>query len=393
MGRLYSLVLFVNVAVGNQILAHCPFCGMSGQTLSQEAASASLVLYGTPKNAKLDPKDFAQGTTELEIEAVIKPHKILGDRKIIILQKYLPQPDPKNPQKLLVFCDIYKNELDSYRGTPFGSNVVTYLQGAIALKDKSIGDRLRFFFNYLNDPDVSIATDALMEFGNADYKDMRPVAEKLDAKLIAGWLRDPGLALSRLGLFSSILGHCGKPEDAKLLKDILEDPKRKYSGGVDGVLAGFIMLVPTEGWKYLTELVNDSKKDFLLRHAALRTARFFWEYRPDIIDRKQIADTAAGMIDQPDITDMVIEDMRKWAYWAPASRILTLLKKKEFDTLLIRRAIVRYMLCCPASECPEAAAFIAGERKRDKQYVDDIDSLLRQESGGKPVQPKPPDGK
>jgi hypothetical protein len=381
MGRVYLFSLAICGFLCIQAAAHCPFCGVSGQTLAQEAASASLILYGTPKNAKLDPKDFAQGTTELDIEAVIKSHKILADRKTITLQKYLPQPDPKNPQKLLVFCEVYKNELDPYRGTPFGQSVVSYLQGAIALKDKPTGERLRFFFDYLNDSDASIATDAFMEFGNADYKDMRPVAEKLPADLIVGWLRDPGLALSRLGLFASILGHCGKPADAQLLKEILEDPKRRFSGGVDGVLAGLIMLDPKEGWKYLADLVNDSKKDFLIRHAALRTARFFWEYRPDVVDRKQVAATIAAMIDQPDIADMAIEDLRKWSCWAPASKVLGLLKNKEFDTLLIRRSIVRYMLRCPPTECPEAASFISGERKRDPQYVKDIESLLRQESG------------
>src|SRR5207244_8507169 len=111
------------------------------------------------------------------------------------------------------------------------------------------------------------------------------------------------------------------------------------------------------------------------------------------VDRKQVAESVAVMIDQPDIADMIIEDLRKWSYWAPASKILGLLKKKEFDTLLIRRSVVRYMLRCPASECPEAAAFIASERKRDKQYVDDIESLLRQESGSDPAPTKPSAGK
>jgi hypothetical protein len=370
--------------IATKVSAWCPFCQSSGETLSQAAAASSMIIYGTPKNAKLDPKDFAQGTTELDIDVVIKDHAILAGRKTITLHKYLPQADPKNPQKLLVFCDVYKGDLDPYRGTPFGARIVPYLQGAIALKEKSVAERLRFFFDYLNDADEPIATDALTEFGNADYKDYRPVAEKLPPEKIVGWLKDPGVPLSRLGLYASMLGHCGKPEHVKLLKEILDDPNRKFVGGIDGVLAGLIMLSPKEGWQYLVDLVSDPKREFLVRHAALRTARFLWEYRPDVIDRKEISKAIAAMIDQPDIADMAIEDLRKWSDWAPAAKILRLLDQEGNDTLLIRRAIVRYMLRCPASAFPAAAEFVEKERKRDKQYVADAESILNQESGSPP---------
>lgn len=380
--RIAILAFFTMLLVtSNRLDAWCPFCNYTGSTLSQEAGAAGLVVYGTPKNAKLDPKDFSQGTTDLDIQSVIKTHPILGDRKVITLQKYLPQPDPKKPQKLLVFCDIYKNQLDAYRGTPFGDHVVTYLQGALALKDKSVPERLRFFFDYLNDPDEPISLDALMEFGNAEYKDFRPIAEKLPAETIVGWLKDPAISLSRLGLYASMLGHCGTAEHVPLLKSILNDPKRKYVGGIDGVLAGLTILDPKDGWRQVLEIVRDPKREFMVRHAALRMARFMWEYRPDIIDRKEIAAAMAIMIDQPDISDMVIEDLRKWQYWSVADMIVRLMDKKENDTLLIRRAILRYMLRCPPGECPAAADFVAQERKRDSQYVADAESILNQESG------------
>src|SRR5262249_34522803 len=155
------------------------FCPGSGTTLSQDAASAALIIYGLPKNARLDPNEPSQGTTDLEIEVVIKGHPILGDKKTITLPKFLPQVDPKNPMKLLVFCDVYKGQLDPYRGTPFKSDsrIAKYLQGALALKDKDVATRLRFFFDYLDDADPEISEDAIKEFGNIDYKDYRPVAE------------------------------------------------------------------------------------------------------------------------------------------------------------------------------------------------------------------------
>src|SRR5262249_8465623 len=195
--RRFVVAFVVAASMGSPAFAWCPFCQSSGETLSQATAAAALVIYGTPKNARLDPTDFASGTTDLDIEVVIKDNPILGGKKTLVLRKYLPQSDPKKPHKLLVLCDVYKNELDPYRGTPFSERVVPYLQGSIALKDKPVGDRLRFFFDYLNDADEPISTDALTEFGNAEYKDYRPVAEKFPPEKIIGWLKDPGLALSR----------------------------------------------------------------------------------------------------------------------------------------------------------------------------------------------------
>src|ERR1700752_1048937 len=50
----------------------CPFCSMQGQTLIGDVNQASMVLYGTFANAKLDAGGDGQGATELHIAAVIQ---------------------------------------------------------------------------------------------------------------------------------------------------------------------------------------------------------------------------------------------------------------------------------------------------------------------------------
>src|SRR5262245_5151331 len=96
----------------------CPFCGAQGQTLTMDVNQASMVLYGTLANAKLDPNnDFGQGTTELHIEAVIKKHEILGDKKMVLLPRYVPT-DKNGKAPFLIFCDVFKGKIDPYRGVP-----------------------------------------------------------------------------------------------------------------------------------------------------------------------------------------------------------------------------------------------------------------------------------
>jgi hypothetical protein len=360
-------------------LGACPFCTSSGTTLAQEAASAGLIVYGIPRNARLDAKDFGQGTTDLEIEVVIKSHPILADRKVISLAKYIPI-DPKQPMKYLVFCDVYKGQLDPYRGTPFKpeSRIASYLKGAMELREKPAGERLKYYFNFLDDPDPEISNDAYTEFGNSDYKDFRPIAERLPADRVAAWINDAASPPSRLGLYGSMLGHCGKKEHAATLRAVLSDPNRMYTGGIDGVLAGLVILSPTDGWPTVVAAMSDMSKEYLYRYAALRAARFIWEFRPDLVDRDTVAESVTAMLAQHDLADLAIEDLRKWSYWKAADRVIGVLAKKSHDSVIMRRAVMRYALQCPDNEA--AKKYVADQRKRDAQWVSEVESLLAAES-------------
>src|SRR5262245_29000592 len=174
-GLVFCTLLAVGVAVSPATA--CPFCNAQGQTLTNDAAQASMILFGRLTNARLDPKDVNAGATDLVIEKVVKPHEILAGRKQITLPRYIPQ-EKENQYKYLVFCDVFKGAVDPYRGEAVkpDSKIADYLQGALAVKDKDPAARLRYFFEYLDDPDLVVANDAYTEFGFADYKDFRPVA-------------------------------------------------------------------------------------------------------------------------------------------------------------------------------------------------------------------------
>ena len=87
------------------------------------------------------------------------------------------------------------------------------------------------------------------------------MAKDLPADKIAGWLRDPNTPGFRIGLYGSLLGHCGKEEHAELLRSLVEDPARKLSSGLDGVLAGYTMIDPKGGWEYTKALMKDPARN------------------------------------------------------------------------------------------------------------------------------------
>lgn len=362
--------------------AACPFCSMQGQTLVGDVNQASMVLYGTFTNAVLNGNNEGGGTTDLAIEAVIKKHEILGDQKKITLPRYIPPAEKGAKVKFLVFCDVFKGAIDPYRGVPVAadSDMVKYLQGALACKDKRIGDRLRFYFDYLDNKEPEISNDAYKEFGNADYKDYQEMAKHLPAAKIVKWLEDPETPAFRYGLYASMHGHCGTDKDALVLRKMLDDPAKRAGSGVDGILAGYMMLSPKEGTELMQKIMKDTQADFMYRYAALRAARFIWDARPDLAGKAKLAASVEQLLPQADIADLAIEDLRKWAKWDAADQVFGLKGLKSHDVPIIKRSILRYALSCPG---PKAAAIVNEWRKTDPETVKDMEELLKLESGAK----------
>jgi len=371
----------------------CPFCGMQGPTLTGEVGQAKMVLYGTLTNA--DPKaNNGDGSTDLVVESTIKNElagnkddPLAGKNRTVRLDRYLPPQAERDKYRYLVYCDVFKGKIDPYRTLPVlkDGKTADYLLGALKHKDESIGKRLRFFFDYLDNPDIEISNDAYKAFGNADYKDYRDMAKDLPAKRIAGWLTDKNTPAFRYGLYASMLGHCGTEKDAKLLHDLLEDPAKRLGSGVDGMLAGYVMLKPKEGWTYTFDILKDGKKEFMLRYAALRAVRFLWDSRPDLIDRKRLKEGMGVLLEQSDIADLAVDDLRKRECWDMTARVLDLRKTKGYETIaIVRRSVLRFALSCKEHEKDDskkaaAVAYVEEQRKKDAQAVADAEELLKLE--------------
>jgi hypothetical protein len=367
----------------------CPFCmEEKGKTLVGDFNEASLVLLGTFSNFRPGAGDDALGgKTDFRIADVLKPHpalKTAARGNTLVLDRGVPA----TKSQFVIFCDVYKDKIDPYRGVevPPGSDLVSYLKKALTLKDRPLAERLRLCFDYLNSPDLDVALDAYREFAKADYKEYRELSKSLPADRIAQWLQDPKTPPYRYGLYASLLGHCGDPQKhGKLLRSLIDDPEKRRGSGIDGMLAAYVMLQPKEGWAYLQNLLKDGQQDFLLRYAGLRTARFLWAERPDLVPRTDLVAGVSTVLDHPDMADFAIEDLRKWQRWEAADRVLDLFTKESHNVPVIRRAVLRYALQCPGKR---AAAFVAEQRRRDPEWVNDAEELLRAETEAPPAQEK-----
>lgn len=376
----------------------CPGCGPpSGQTLASEVSQADFILYGTFGNAKADPKDpgSAKGTTDLNIEAIVKSHTLVKDKKVFTIPRYVP-PDPK-PTKYMVFFNVVNGDVDPYRGVAVNpdSKLPDYVKGAVEVRKKDTITRLRYFFNHLESPDIEISGDAYNEFAYAEYKEVIELAPTLPADTLVKWLKDPNTRASRFGLYGLLLGHARQKQAdyAKEVRTLLDDPDRKFSSGLDGMLMGYVLLDKKAGYDYLMKLVSDPEKEFLVKHAGLKALRFFWEYRPDGLTKKQILDGMAELMKHADIADMPIDDLRKWKAWDMTDAVLKYSKVESHNTLPInRRAILKYALAASWADPKNTAAanFVAESRKTDPDRVKLLEDLLKDEAAAQPKPPEPP---
>jgi hypothetical protein len=352
-------------------------------TLRQDAVQAKVIVYCILEN----PRPVGEtGKTDLRVDAVLKTDGSVKVGQVIAIPRYDP-PDPKVLPHFLIFCDVANGQLDPYRGVPFkGKAGADYLKGVLALDPKDRTATLRYYFRFLEHSEKELANDAYQEFVNASYADYREVARTLPADKIVRWLKDPNTPDSRYGLYGSMLGYCGKPEHAELLRRLLDNPKDDFHRGADGMLAGYVMLEPKDGFEYLAGILKESSKDFLLRYGALKAVRFFWDSRPDLVEKKDLLRAVSALLDQADIADLLIEDLRKWEQWQVSERVLALANKASHNVPIIRRAILRYALACPG---PEAAAYIEEQRKKDPRLVQDAVELLKLESTATPATQAP----
>jgi hypothetical protein len=354
----------------------CSLCdpnAQGGLSLRQDLAQAKLVLFGSLANSRLLPAGGG-GTTDLQIERVLKNNPILGDKKVMTIGRYVPVVDPKNPPRFLVFCDVFNGKVDAYRGLPVKSAaVVDYLKGAADLNPRDPARALQYFFGFLDHPEPEISNDAFLEFAKAGDADVGQVASKLSAAKLRSWMQDPKTPVNRLSLYAFLLGACGGKEDAAVLRDMIDRPNERTLRHLSGILAGYIQLQPEEGWRKAHALLADSKRSFPERFAVLGTLRFYQGWKPAEY-RPQIVRGLLFLLGQPDMADLAIEDLRKFQIWDLTAEVIKLWGKPGYDAPIMRRTIVRYLLTCPR---PEARRLVEEIRKKEPDLIKDMEEQLR----------------
>jgi hypothetical protein len=368
---LVALVVLLGFCAGRG--PACNLCTMlAGQSLTfrQEAGQARLILYGTLENPRLVGE---AGRTDVRVLAVLKSDGSFKPGAVVEIPRYVPA-GPKDPPHFLIFCDVLNGKLDPYRGVPVqAKEMVAYLRGALALDPKDRTAALLYYFRYLEHPDAELANDAFLEFAKANDREIGEAAPKLTPDRLRAWLQDPQTPVNRLGLYAFLLGACGGDRDAALFRSLLQNPGERTTSALDGILGGYIQLRPQEGWALALALLRDEKKPFVVRYAVVRALRFYHGWKPEET-RDQVLRLLAAALPEGDLADLAVEDLRRWRSWDLTKDVVALYGRPTHRAPILRRAILRYALCCPR---PEATAFVAERRREDPGLVKEVEDALQ----------------
>jgi hypothetical protein len=342
------------------------------RTLRDEAAGSKIIMFGTLANARKGPD---QGSTDLVITRTIKTDPVLKGRKTVRIPRYIPIQDPKNPPSYLVFADVVDGKPDIYKGIPGKRSLVEYVEGAMAIDGKDRVKLMRYCFGYLEHENRAIAWDAFGEFIKSTDPDIRRASRLLSADKLRRWLQDEHTERIRARLYGFLLAGCGTREDADLLRKVIEQ-RMKQDGmpQIDGILSGYTLLSPKEGWAYTCELLKDPKRPFPVRFGALRAVRYLHNSKSNVVTEKEILSAIGHALGQTDMADIPIDYLRLWKSWQLTGQVLALFDKKGFDIPIIRRSIVRYALQCTEGQ---AVRFIADLRKADPTLVEEVEESLK----------------
>jgi hypothetical protein len=381
--RFATLAAFLLVLATPQADA-CTFCGenvRARQTLRMQFAQAKVVAYGTLKNPRVDPKTD-EGFTDLHATNLLKDDPLRGNQTAFVLRGYIPVI-AETPSEYIAFCTVANGKLDASFGIPATAAVVEYLKGAAKINDADAPTRLAFFAKHLASTDATVAADAFVEFARATDADIVKSAKHFDHLALRKLIADEKTPVERLGVFSFLLGVCGTPDDAAFLANILKQsplPERvRESFG--GLLAGYVLLSPKDGWAFTASTLADEKVPYSTRLSSIYTVRFFQATRSADC-KAEVLKCCAALLPQGDFADQAIEDLRRWGYWELSAEVFAQFGKPSHSAPIVKRCIVRYALCCPTDD---AKKFIASVKQSDPKLVATVEEQLKL---FEPVKPK-----
>jgi len=226
-----------------------------------------------------------------------------------------------------------------------------------------VGERLKYFCRFLENPDALVADDAYAEFGRAPFDEVAKLSGLLPMASMRGWLEDPRVPELRKGLYGMALGLATGADEraanAACLRKLLRRPASDFRAGFDGLLAGYLLL---EGEVALVEIErrwlipSDAPLGDVLH--AMTALRFYHEYGHAITARR-LAAALSHLIRRPEVAPQAIIDLARWQAWECLPQVIAAAKPAIGDEPLAR-AIVGYLLLCPA---PQAAAPLATWRR------------------------------
>lgn len=340
-------VLTSVVLVAAPVVWACPFCSAVQQTLRQEmAAMDAVVIAQALPNTE---RDEESGEVPLRIVRVLKGEAFVKVGTMVRTVYY----GSVEPGRRFMLSGVEPSELMWSSPLPVDERSEEYLAEVLKLPEDEL-ERLRFFQRYLQDESTMLARDAYDEFAITPYPVVSQLKDEMNHDQLVEWIKDPEMPADRRRLYLVMLGICGTEKDVPMLEEMLRSTQKSDRTGLDSLIACYLTLAGKEGLPTVDELFLANKQaPYADTYAAIMAIRFHGT-ETDKIPRAALVKSLHHVLDRPDLADLVIPDLARWADWTVIDRLVDLYKAAEADNNWVRVPVVNYMRACPLPEATKA---------------------------------------
>lgn len=361
-------------------LRACPFCAAASPTLTDRMKVGSIVVlarYVEPGPQRGRPAREAI----FEVVRVLAGASDLGG----LTHFGAPFHEQEAPDAAARFLLVGVDPPDIYWSPPIrvSERAIAYL-GKLNEAPPKGPERLAYFQDYLRDEDPVVSQDAYDEFAKATYPELKAARTHFERETLLAWIADPAVSDNRRRLFLTMLGVCGRQEDAAMLEERIFRQRTEVDVSLDAAIACYLTLRQAPGVDAIEEkIIQDKAASFADVNAAVLAIRFHGQDEQVIPRPRLAAALRSVLVSQPKLADLVIPDLARWEDWSVLPELVRLFKESDEKTQYLRVPIVNYVEVCPL---PEAKDYLAELEKFDPQAV------RRARAGGGFIRPVRSDG-
>lgn len=325
----------------------CPFCSAVSQTLRQEMAAMDAVVIGSSLQ-DASGRDAETGKVRMKVEKVLKGGDLVqaGDEieaiyygDVTVGRRFmLSGVDPPQMQ---------------WSCLPVTPRSEAYVARITELPDDDL-ERLRFYYQHLQDGEAMLARDAYDEFAVAPYDSVKKLAPEMNHEQLVKWIGDPEMPTDRRRLYLTMLGVCGDEKDLPMLEEMLRSTTKSSRGGLDAMIACYLTLAGEEGLPLINELfLANDKAPYADTYQAIMAVRFHGT-EGGVIPRSALVESLHHVLDRKDLADLVIPDLARWNDWSQIDRLVELFINADPDNNWVRVPVVNYLRACPLEQAKAA---------------------------------------
>jgi hypothetical protein len=347
----------------------CPFCDAPEPSLAEQltqADAAVLVQWKSAEPANAEKQTFGS-TTFAIVNIVRQPGTNYEKGSEIKLDRY--RPGKPGDLFLLMGTKVDGIEWGSpLEVTETSFKYITESPG----REVPSAKRLPFYIKYLEHPDELISKDAFSEFASAPYAEISPLADQFTAAKLREWIAKKETNQTRIGFYGMMLGLAGKKEDAEFLKNEINKQTDTYRLGLDGLMAGYVLLLGDDGISLLEDKLAQNTKQFSDTYAAMQTLRFMWQYAHERVSKDRLRHAMRMLIERPEFADLAIKDLARWEDWDVMPKLMEIYDSPSHGSSQTKRAVALFLITLSRKKVPDGDAAFAKHVEAAKAHLDDL---------------------